>query len=62
MVAVKGMITDEEKKLSMNILFQTHTYTAYSGIPMETSQVTSDVGSIKCRLCNKKPKARKNIF
>lgn len=62
---MKSTLTDEEKeiKLSMNTLFQTYTYAAYNETPMEISQMTtSDVGAIKCRLCNKKPKAHKNIF
>lgn len=52
-----------KKELIMNTLFQTYIRTAYNGTPMETSQmVTFDVMSTKCRLCNKKPKAHKNIF
>lgn len=43
----------------MNTLFQTNTYTAYNG---NESVTTFDVVSIKGRLCNKKPKAHKNIF
>ena len=46
----------------MNTFFQTYTYTAYSGTPMESQMTIFDVVPIKCRLCNKKPKAHKNIF